>query len=388
MKITPILICLLILSFSGFAQSRGGAATPVGEKTNQRPVAVGAKPTPLPVAANEPVAGTSSNTDEAGDVIKVDTELVTIPVRILDRNNRFVGGLTKSDFKVFEDKAEQDVAYFSNEHEPFTVALVLDMSYSTKFKIAEVQSAAIAFIDQLRSQDKVMVVSFDEDVHFLCDPTNDRKTIYSAIKSTRISTGTSLYEAMDEVMNARLRRIKGRKAIILFTDGVDTSSRTSNDFKNLSDAQELDALIYPIRYDTFADVQAMKNKPVIMQPPTSPIPGKNPTGLPFPISTIGRPSEQGTSAEDYKHAEEYLTALADRTGGRIYLASSLVNLADSYSKIASELREYYSLGYYPKIEGAVGKRRRIFVKVNRPGAVVRAREGYVVGRHEKKKYSK
>jgi len=182
-------------------------------------------------------------------------------------------------------------------------------------------------------------------------------------------------------MNKRLRWIKGRKAVILFTDGVDTTSRSADRVKNISDALELDALIYPIRYDTFADVQAMKNKPVVTQTTTIPIPDRKPPpgGLPFPFPTIARPDEQGTSPEDYKRAEEYLDILANRTGGRVYLASSLVNLADAYSKIASELREYYSLGYYPKTEGSVGKRRRITVKVDRPGTVVRARDGYIVG---------
>lgn len=380
LKRLGLLISLIFLALSIAGQSRR-TTSPSGGKANQRPPAE-IKPTPTPVSLNQSTPGAQAAVEDNDDIIKVDTDLVTIPVRILDRNNRFVGGLTQSDFKVFEDNTEQDIAYFSNEREPFTVALVLDMSYSTKFKIGEVQSAAIAFIDQLRSQDKVMVVSFDQDVHILCEPTNDRKTIYSAIKSTEISTGTSLYEAMDQVMNDRLRSIKGRKAIILFTDGVDTTSRAADNVKNLSDALELDALIYPIRYDTFADVQAMKNKPVISQPTTIPIPDRKPPpgGMPFPLPVIGTPSEQGTSPEDYKRAEEYLTELANRTGGRIYLASSLVNLADAYSKIASELREYYSLGYYPKIEGSAGKRRRISVKIDRPGTVVKARDGYVIGK--------
>ena len=376
LKSIPLFIVLLLLAFGVAGQSRR-TGTPSGAKANQR----APQPTPTASPISDTVDRSATETDN-GDVIKVDTELVTIPVRILDRNNRFVGGLTQSNFKVFEDNAEQDIAYFSNEREPFTVALVLDMSYSTKFKISEVQSAAIAFIDQLRSQDRVMVVSFDQDVHFLCEPTSDRKVIYSAIKSTEISTGTSLYEAMDQVMNDRLRSIKGRKAIILFTDGVDTTSRAVNSIKNLSDALELDALIYPIRYDTFEDVQEMKNKPVITQTTTIPIPDRKPKpgSLPFPLPTIARPDEQGTSPEDYKRAEEYLTDLANRTGGRIYLASSLMNLAGAYSKIASELREYYSLGYYPKVEGSIGKRRRISVKVDKPGTVVRARDGYVVGK--------
>jgi VWFA-related protein len=380
LKELGLLICLVFLALGVAGQSRR-TTSPLGEKANRRTSPAEVKPTPTPAALDRSAAAGQIAEETSGDVIKVDTDLVTIPVRILDRNNRFVGGLKQADFKVLEDNAEQDIAYFSNEREPFTVALVLDMSYSTKFKIGEVQAAAIAFIDQLRSQDKVMVVSFDQDVHVLCEPTSDRKTIYAAIKSTEISTGTSLYEAMDEVMNKRLRWIKGRKAVILFTDGVDTTSRSADRVKNISDALELDALIYPIRYDTFADVQAMKNKPVVTQTTTIPIPDRKPPpgGLPFPFPTIARPDEQGTSPEDYKRAEEYLDILANRTGGRVYLASSLVNLADAYSKIASELREYYSLGYYPKTEGSVGKRRRITVKVDRPGTVVRARDGYIVG---------
>src|SRR5678816_3076504 len=97
----------------------------------------------------------------------------------------------------------------------------------------------------------------------LCEATSDRGRIYRAIRSTKIATGTSLYDAVKLTMNDRMRTIKGRKAIVLFTDGVDTTSRRSNDYENLRDALELDALIYPIRYDTYADVQSMKNKTII-----------------------------------------------------------------------------------------------------------------------------
>ena len=222
-----------------------------------------------------------------------------------------------------------------------------------------------------------MVISFDEDVHMLCEATNDRQAIYRAIKSTKIATGTSLYEAVGLVMNERLRRIQGRKAIILFTDGVDTTSRRRNDADNLSDAQELDALIYPIRYDTFADVQSMKNgsgipkyPPIIVNP--IPKPGE------LPLPQTGSPSNKGTTVEEYQKAAEYLDQLAMRTGGRMYEASTLVNLADAYSKIASELREFYSLGYYPKEDRVSGRKTSIKVQVDQPGLVVRSREGYLV----------
>ena len=147
----------------------------------------------------------------------------------------------------------------------------------------------------------------------LCEPTNDRAQIYRAIRSTKIATGTSIYEAVDLVMNERLKHIRGRKAIILFTDGVDTTSTRSNDLRNLDDAMELDALIYPIRYDTYLDVQTMKDKPMIIKNPpvnNGPFPGKTGGTIPMSIPTVARGSDQGTSAEDYRRAEEYLNQLA------------------------------------------------------------------------------
>jgi Ca-activated chloride channel family protein len=374
------LFCVSALFTGVFAQSRRVPPQTSNEKSNRRT----AEPTPTPVKQiQKPDPQDAGDVQEEGDVIEVDTRLVTIPVRVLDRKNRFLGGLTKDDFKVTDNKVEQQIAYFTNEAQPFTVALVLDMSYSTTFKIGEIQSAAISFIDQLRPEDRVMVISFDEDVHMLCEATSDRGQIYRAIRSTRIATGTSLYEAVDLTMNDRLRAIKGRKAIVLFTDGVDTTSRKSNDLQNLRDSMELDALIYPIRYDTFADVQSMKNKSVITMPGSKPStthpndPSKNPFP-PIQGPTVAQPGDKGTTAKEYTDAEEYLNQLALSTGGRIYLASTLGNLSSAFSKIASELREFYSLGYYPTDEGKPGATRKIKVTVNQPQAAVRARDSYIV----------
>ncbi|MBK8466739.1 MAG: VWA domain-containing protein [Chloracidobacterium sp.] len=366
---------ILLFSGIGILAQSGRDTSSSGGKSNQRPVK--SSPTPEPGSVS-PVDDSAATVDDT-EVIKVDTQLVTIPVRVMDKKGRFVGGLAKENFKVFEDGVEKELALFSNEQQPFTVALVLDMSYSTTFKITEIQSAAIAFIDQLRPQDKVMVISFDEEVHMLCEATNDRQAIYRAIKGTKISTGTSLYEAVDLVMNERLRRIEGRKAIILFTDGVDTTSRRANAMNNTGDAMELDALIYPIRYDTYADVQKMKNGTGIPTTPPiqSPIPQQGSIPIPFPLPTIATPNSRGTSAEDYERAREFLDQLALRTGGTVYLASTTMNLSEGFSKIASELREFYSLGIYPD-DVKPGKVRKLKVKVEREGLAVRARETYIV----------
>jgi VWFA-related protein len=390
-KIVALLFAVLCLGLSGaFAQSRRANPDESGEKANKRPPLAAPSPTPVEATAASPIVieterNESNNAADDSEVIRVDTNLVTIPVKVSDRKNRFVAGLAKEDFKVWEDNVEQEIALFSNERQPFTVALVLDMSYSTKFKITEIQAAAIAFTAQLRPNDKVIVVSFDEEVHVLCEPTSDRDVMQKAIKQTAISTGTSLYEAVDLVLNERLKKIEGRKAVVLFTDGVDTTSRRAHDLDNLSDALELDALIYPIQYDTFADVQAMKNKPVVQSPTVpSPIPSKNKSPFPFPIPIggVGTAGGQGTTPEDYQKAGEYLNEIATRTGGTVYQATTTVNLAQAFSDIAAELREFYSIGYYPTGEAKPGKKRKIKVKVNQNNVAVRARDGYVVGKKD------
>lgn len=371
MKGIPLLVSTLLLTGALAAQS--GRVFLPAEKRNASPT-----PTPTPFTA---ASDNAVNAEDSGDVIVVDTRLVTIPVRVIDRTNRFIGGLKKTDFSVFEDGVRQEIAYFSNESQPFTVALVLDMSYSTRFKISEIQSAAIAFIDQLRPEDKVIVISFDETVHVLTEATGDRKKLYRAIRSTRIATGTSLYEAVDVTINQQLRSIEGRKAVVLFTDGVDTTSRSSNDLRNLHDVMEIDSLIYPIRYDTYSDVQALKrggirfprNDPSTI-PTTS---GGRPDPFPGGLPPIVRPGEKGTTPEEYAFAEEFLDQLAERSGGRIYFADSVANLDRAFAKIAGELREFYSLGYYPQEGGKQGI-RRIKVRVDRKNAAVKARESYAV----------
>jgi Ca-activated chloride channel family protein len=385
-----VLITVICLGFTvNFAQSR---RTPPADnspgKVNQR----APKPieSPTPATQEEPQFKDEAPVEDK-DIIRVDTDLVAIPVKISDRKGRFISGLTKENFQIFEDDAPQEIAYFTNEEQPFTVALVLDMSYSSTFKITEIQSAAMAFIAQLRPNDKVMVVSFDQEVHVLCNPTSDRKTLQTAIKSTKIASGTSLYDAVDVVINQKFRGLSGRKAMVLFTDGVDTTSYHAFAVNNLSDALELDALVYPVQYDTFNDVQNIKNKPVITQPPTNnpfPVPTtvpSNPLPFPIPVPNVGgaTASSQGTSPEDYRKAGEYLNELANRTSGRLYKAGSTGNLALAFSNIAAELRQYYSLGYYPKTQGKTGSKRKLKVRVNQEGLVVRARDFYIVGKKDK-----
>lgn len=333
-------------------------------------------PTPPENSATAQTKGEKSHPVEDDEVLRFETNLVSIPVKVLDRSGKFIAGLKKDDFRIFEDDAEQEIAYFSNVEEPFTVVLVLDMSYSTVFKTAEIQRAAIAFTAQLRPKDKVMVVSFDQEVHLLCEPTTDRKESTRAIKSTQVGTGTSLYEAVDFVINKKLRQIEGRKAIVLFTDGVDTTSEKAGLEKNIREAEELDAIIYPIQYDTYRDVQKTRMPVQFPIPPTqtstNPTFGQNP-------AIVGA----GTTSGEYETANLYLRKMADGTGGRVLPALDKSSMALAFSKIADELRQTYSLGFYPK-EEKLEKKRKLKVRVAQKGVVVRARESYTVSKKAKK----
>ncbi len=171
---------------------------------------------------------------EDDEIIRVETNLVTMPVSVLDRDGRFISGLQQRDFKIFENGIEQKIDYFQSVEQPFTVVLMIDVSPSTEFKINDIHNAAIAFVNQLRPSDRVMVIAFDQDVHVLSPPTNNRNQLRNAILSTQFGNGTSLYEAVDDVIRRQLSRIEGRKAVVLFSDGVDTTSRNASYDDNIA----------------------------------------------------------------------------------------------------------------------------------------------------------
>ncbi len=268
-KLLVFLSLLSLLSTStilGFGQGRPRR---VGQQTTAPDAAAPAQaPTKPPVLGganypnsrqpetqqNQPPAGPEEV--DAGDVVRVETSLVTIPVSVMDRDGRYVPNLQKGEFRIWEDGVEQEVAFFQSVDKPFSVVLMLDTSPSTQFRLEDIQDAAISFIDQLRSDDKVMVVSFNDDIKILSEFTTDRGRLHRAIQRSKTDDGTRLYDAVDMVINQQLNRVQGRKAIVLFTDGVDTTSRHASYQSNMMDAQELDALIYPVQYDTSEDMNA------------------------------------------------------------------------------------------------------------------------------------
>ena len=344
-------------------------------------------PLPQEQVPNPPPA----NSDDSG-TIKIDTTLVSIPVSVLDRDGKYVPNLTKRDFQLFEDGIEQEISDFGPVEVPFHVVLMLDTSRSTAFRHEDIQQAAIAFVEQLRSDDRVMVVSFDDKIYVDSEFTSDRNRLRRAINGTKIGGGTKLYDAVDLVISERLEKVDGRKAIVLFTDGVDSTSKFAKAASTLAQVEESGVLVYPIRYytaETLGRSRGGGNRgpvttipwplpPIIMPPPRR-------GGRRWPFTSNVAPQQypqwppqypRGGVPDEYRRGEQYLRDLAARSGARMYDADTLTNLDNAFSSIANELRYQYALSYYPTNAARDGSFRRIRVRVSRANLVVRARDGY------------
>src|SRR4030095_568985 len=206
--------------------------------------------TPQPQPSSSSAAKGTASTEDV-DVIRIDTTLVSVPVSVLDRNGRYIPDLQKEDFRIYEEGVEQQLAYFGAIDKPVTVLLMIDTSASTWSKLDKIKDAAKAFVAELNENDRVMIVSFARGLTVKCEPTDDRGKIRKAIDGTGKGLSTHLYDAMSKLMQKHLNRIEGRKALVLFTDGVDATSNDATYESTLHTAEELDTTIYAIRYDTY-----------------------------------------------------------------------------------------------------------------------------------------
>jgi Ca-activated chloride channel family protein len=291
---------------------------------------------------------------QADEVLRVSTNLVTIPVTVRTRQGTFVPNLRREDFRVYEDGIEQDIASFESVAEPFTIILMLDASDSTRIKLQEIQAAAIAFLKQLRPEDRAVIVSFDKQVSVLTAATGDRDVLARAIYRVQTGGGTALYDALENTITELLKKIPGRKAVVLLTDGVDTASTLATYQSTLHSAAEQYELIYALQYDTPNDVRTRSGSEL----------------------TYTTPSGESLS-KAYERATRYLQSLARNSGGRFQYSDSVKHLEVSFARIAEELRQQYSLSYYPNNPNPKAAKRQLKVALNLPGAAVHARASYV-----------
>jgi hypothetical protein len=403
-----------------------------------------------------------------------------IPVVATDAGGLPVADLKRDEFTVFENDVKQPIVFFGQEDAPIQVILMLDTSASSEGKLAQIQAAAIAFIDQLKPLDRVKVISFDDEVRELNDFTSDRKVLQAAVMKTRSGQGTKLYDAMETAFS-RLRNTNGRKAIVLFTDGVDYRSTGATLDGTLYGLDQEGVIVYPIRFDTRAEAEKIArqtsgdtlptigvirtNPPGTTAPtfptdnpenvstggvrsgtilglpspdeirrrtqrndpnypreprnpsdPTSPdqqrpkptptpserkqdpkrdpvpkdtrgntVPGPFPDPLDPRVGMPPRGRRAPTTNDDsvtglldamYGTADSYLEKLATKSGGRLLRADTVASLPDAFSRIATELRTQYSIGYDRINKARDGQYRNVKVLVSRKGILLRSRPGY------------
>jgi VWFA-related protein len=422
MRLTLAVALVLVLAPCAFAQA--GRRSPVGEgKKNEPSKPADVKPeTPKPTETESQTTETPEDVDE-DEAVKVETNLVTLPVVVSDRGGRYVPDLKAEEFNVSEDSAEQKVSFFATVSEPFHVVLLIDTSASTTAeKMRQVQEAAVSFINQLQTGDRVKVVSFDDSVRELCDFTGDRDALASAIRATRPGKGTRLYDAFDLAYRS-LRRVKGRKAVVMLTDGVDWHSDRRTYADNRRAIEESDVVVYPVRFDTRAETEQLareqskggesvdlgtilggkvpglpggggtvkvnpRGRRTTTDPRDSGDPsrdasrGGGPGGTDTFPTTSRRPEDPGEESvrslmdRIYKLADEYLDEMANTSGGRLLRADNTSMLPRAFQQIAEELRTQYSLGYYPANAAREGKYHKIRVRTTRKDVAVRTRPGY------------
>lgn len=429
MRLTLAVALVFVLVSLSFAQAGRRAPTSDGKK-NEQPKPAETKPeASKPTETESQTTETTETTettgeveDDGGEAVTVETNLVTLPVVVSDRGGRYVPDLKPEEFTVSEDGAEQKVSFFATVSEPFHVVLLIDTSASTTAeKMRQVQEAAVTFVNNLQADDRVKVISFDDDVRVLCDFTGDRAALASAIRATRPGKGTRLYDAFDLAYRS-LRRVKGRKAVVMLTDGVDwhSDSRTYDD--NRRALEESDVVVYPVRFDTRAETEQLAREQqqggqsvdlgTILGGKIPGLPGGgtikvNPRGRrpndtrgggdpsrdagrgggpggtdTFPTSTSRGPEDPGEESirslmdRIYKLADDYLEEMANTSGGRLVRADNDMMLPRAFQQIAEELRTQYSLGYYPANAARSGKFRKIRVRTTRKDVAVRTRPGY------------
>jgi VWFA-related protein len=309
------------------------------------------------------------------DTIRIDTNLISVPVIVSDRNNRYVPDLKVEAFRLFDNQAQQKISYFDTGEEPLNVVLMLDTSHSTAGVLDDIKKAAKAFVKELRSQDRAMIVTFDWQTQKLSTLTTDHKELESAIKQTKVGTyaGTVFNDALMEVSNQVLQPIRGRKAIVLLSDGEDHGSQ-SMETELVTAESESDAMIYSIYYKPESMRRFGNGPPGFPGGRRFPGPGRRPFPQAMPQGPLGG-QRRGGRRGGWVNGAELMEQLATITGGRFYEGETK-HLKETFALIAEELRHQYRLGFYPTDLAHDGALHDLKVKVDLPDVSVRSRREY------------
>jgi Ca-activated chloride channel family protein len=304
---------------------------------------------------------------QGDDVIKIDSSIVRLNVGVVDRQGRPITNLSKEDFSLFEDGVKQNISRFEPTVAPFSVVMMLDMSGSTLGFREVIRQSAFRFIDALAPEDRVAVLEFNDKVNLRNDFTTSRKIIGNSIISANGRGKTQLYKALDFALDKLSREGKRRKAIIVLTDGVDSSARDEDriflekvkesDVANSLKPEMSSALDRTL---TKSDAQGVTIYPLAL-----------PTGDPFKLA---EPTPLQLAM--YSASRSRLQMLASRTGGTFNAINHLQDMGRLYASVAADLRALYTIEYSPADTKRDGKWRAIKIEVDNDELVSRTRPGY------------
>ncbi|MFZ0634129.1 MAG: VWA domain-containing protein [Candidatus Acidiferrales bacterium] len=279
---------------------------------------------------------------QGGYTLKKDVDLVVLHATVEDAKGAFVPDLKQQNFRVFEDKVEQKLDLFLREDVPVTMGLVVDNSGSMREKRAQVNAAALTFVKTSNPQDEVFVVNFNDEYYLDLDTdfTNDPKELQEALERIDSRGSTALYDAIIGSLDHLKKGHKDKKVLLVITDGDDDASRKSFEY-TVKAAQNSNALIY----------------------------------------TIGVFSEEDESHDKkmVRRSKKILTELAEATGGEAYFPANLDQVEPVCTQIARDIRNQYTLGYYPSNTSKDGTFRTVKVEVSERGRgklTIRTRTGY------------
>lgn len=267
------------------------------------------------------------------DVISVDSSIVVMNAAITDSSGKAVSGLTQRQFRVFEDGIEQQIETFETEETPFAAVILLDTSGSMEERVSLARSAAIQFLDGLRRGDSTAIYNFDSKVEMVQDFSNSRD-MREQVFDLKADGMTALNDAIYKAAEVLSKRPEKRRAIIVLSDGADSSSKNSSE-KALKAALSINATIYTV------DMSSPELKP-----------------------------------EEKAGNKGALTKFSEKTGGRYVATPGGFAMREAFKRIVAELSEQYTIAYSPTNLKKDGKWRAIELRVSRPNLIIRTRKGY------------
>ena len=280
------------------------------------------------------VAATTSGVVGQEATFRSSTRIVPVVATVIDEQGRFVPGLDQDQFTILDNGVPQEITFFQNDVQPFTVVVMLDYSASMTANLDRLQAAAEQFVLRMIPEDKGQVGSFSDKIQFSGTFTNDRDDLIFALKDLQFGNPTRLYDAVNESM-AMLRGVERRKVVLVFTDGDDTASRVGmGDVLDRAKAEEVMVYAIGLESEFFNGQRRVRTRP-----------------------------------------DRGLRRLADETGGGYFELKKTDELAPTFTRVAQELHSQYTLGFTPTTLD--GREHKLTVRIKTPGMTARARRTYI-----------